>query len=460
MKNVYHILIFSFIFFGMLTSQPSVLFGQAFDINQCNREENEQQCRNRLAEIEKEIQRLQGNIQNENQNQQKLTTEITQLNTNIQKTSTEITRKNNLITNIRNEITEKQENLGDLNARLEREKESLAKILRKRNELEGATLFEVILSRQQISDFYEDTASFSYVQGSLSDSFEIIDELKVQIYGQKSELERKQQEEDAERYNLQLEKNKIESQKKDRDQALNVSKQTAASYEELKKLREQEAAAIRAEMIKFQGSGVESRSISFGEAYDYAKLAQSKTGVDPAFIMAIMQQETGFGNNVGGCYLKNGETAEGIYIRTGNPSQRNMVPGNFDNFVRITSALGMDWRTTPISCALVQSDGTLYGHGGAMGYTQFIPNTWASVETRVKNNLGVAAVSPWNPRDAVMATAVFIQERGASGSPSTNYNAYYNAACRYYGACSSYATSVMNKTASIQTSISTIERAQ
>ena len=168
-----------------------------------------------------------------------------------------------------------------------------------------------------------------------------------------------------------------------------------------------------------------------------------------------MQQETNFGSNFGGCYLKNSETGEGVYIKTGKPSQRNMYPGNFDSFVKITTQLGMNWKTTPISCALVRADGSIYGYGGAMGYTQFIPNTWMLVEARVRAYTKSSVGNPWNPQHAVMATAIFLQDRGASIG---TYTAEHEAACRYYGACSSYANSVMSKAANIQKTIDQLEQ--
>lgn len=439
---------------------------QQFDETKCNNKENETECRKRLQEIAGEIQIIDTATGVVVKEQKQLSGEINKLTGEIQKTTIEIKKKNSLIQNIKGDIVEKEGSLQELNQKLVREKESLKKILRKRYELGDASVFEFMLSAKNVSDFYEDAPAFSYIQDSLSDSFEIIDDLKVQIYGQKSELEKRREQEDEAKFGLQVEQGKIEEQKKDRNLALGVSEQKEASLSALKKAREAEANRIRAELIKFQGSGITSRSISFGEAYDYAKLASSKTGVDPAFIMAIMQQESGFGNNVGGCYLKEKPEdpiggvykANGIYINSGNPSKKNMIPSNFNDFVSITQSLGRDWTTTPISCAIVNSDGSLFGHGGAMGYTQFIPSTWKMVEARVKSHLGIAVANPWNPRDAVMATAVFMRDKGAQGSPSANYNTYYNAACGYYGQCSTYATSVMNKTANIQATVATLER--
>jgi peptidoglycan hydrolase CwlO-like protein len=451
----------SVVLFGSLL--PNFVFAQK---TVCDLKQPKAELEKCLLRVNAEIQKLSGDINVENKQQQTLSGEINKLTGEIKKTTQEIGIKNSLIKNIKNEITGREKTLNGLNNKLQREKQSLASILRKRYKLNDSTLLEVLMSRQTISDFYHDAPTFAYVQDSLSDSFTTIDILKKNIYNEKTDLEKKKQDEDVAKYGLQVEQGKIQVQKKDRDQALGISKTKEASLAQLKKVREDEARKIRAELIRFQGSGVTSRSISFGEAYDYAKYASGKTGVSPGFIMAIMQQETGFGNNVGGCYLT--EKPEnsiggvfknnGIYIKSGNPSKKNMIPNHFDAFLRITSSLGLDWRKTPISCALIRSDGSLFGHGGAMGYTQFIPGTWEMVQAKVRANLGVTIADPWNPKHAVMATAVFMQSKGATGDTQKNYNAYYNAACNYYGACSNYASSVMGKTANIQTSITALER--
>jgi len=426
---------------------PSDVFAQC---------KTEAECQAELKRIDEEIKRINSNINQETKTQQTISGEISKLNSEINKTATEINKKNSLISEIRSDITRKEKSLNALNERLEREKQSLERIMRRRVEIDDATLFEVILSSRNISDFYEDLPRYSNVQRSLSDSFNIIDDLKVSIYNEKSSLEKKKEQEDNEKYSLELERNKIAVQKKDRDVALTISQQKEANFATLKQQREQEAKAIRDRLISFQGSGINQRSISFGEAYDYAKFASEKTGVRTAFIMAIMQQETGFGRNVGGCNLRNGETGEGVYISTGNPSVRNMVPGNFENFKKITGSLGRDWQTTPISCVAI-INGAPYGYGGAMGYTQFIPNTWMSVEARVRSYLGATVANPWNPQHAVMATAVFVRDLGGAAQ---TYSAEHNAACRYYGSCSVYAygDNVMKKAATIQTSIDILER--
>lgn len=411
-------------------------------------------CRD-LAELYADIAEKEKELAVQKKNSNSLSSEVTTLQKEIEKAQLDIRRKNLEINTLAKDITNKGNTIVQLSRELNREKSSLAQIIRKKNELDSYTMFEYLLSSENVSEFYGDADSFDFIQGSLSKSFNDIMFLQGKTDAERRALmERKSQEDDI-KYSLEQSKKEVEAKKGEKSNLLTISKNKEKTYEQLIADRKAEATKIRSALIQFQGSGIQSRSISFGEAYDYAKAAEAKTGVRAAFIMAIMQQETGFGANVGGCNIRNGETGEGIYIRTGNPSIRNMVPGNFPNFVKITSSLGLDWKTTPISC-VATSNGQPYGYGGAMGYTQFIPNTWMSVEARVRANLGVATANPWNPQHAVMATAVFLRDLGAAAK---TYTTEYNAACRYYGSCAvhAYGTSVMNKAASIQVTIDRLE---
>ncbi len=422
-------------------------------------EEQKKQCE-QLVKAEKEYEQAIKELQEAKKNVNTTQDMINVLEKNVKTTQSDIQKKSAQITAISKDISNKSNTIAQLSSELDREKSSLAQIIRKKNELDNYTLFEYLLSSENVSEFYGDADSFDFIQGSLAESFNDIVYLQGKTDAERRALmERRNQENDV-KYSLEQSKKDLENQKSEQTKVKTAYEKEAKTKEQLAAQRKAEADSIRAALVRFQGSGITARSISFGEAYDYAKIASTKTGVRPAFIMAIMQQETGFGNNVGGCNVRQRPTtsdvADGIYIKSGNPSRKTMIPSNFDNFVSITTSLGMDWKTTPVSCALIQSDGSLYGYGGAMGYTQFIPNTWMAVAARVKSFLGLSrAASPWEPRDAVMATAVFMMDQGASAQ---TYSVEYNAACRYYGSCSSYATSVMNKATAIQTTINQLEK--
>jgi hypothetical protein len=68
---------------------------------------------------------------------------------------------------------------------------------------------------------------------------------------------------------------------------------------------------------------------------------------------------------------------------------------------------------------------------------------------------GKAVPDPWNPQDAIMASALFLRDLGAAAG---TFEAEKNAACRYYSGrvCSAtaagntYGSQVMAKTQNIQ----------
>ena len=72
------------------------------------------------------------------------------------------------------------------------------------------------------------------------------------------------------------------------------------------------AAQIRAALFPLAGS----KAIPFGEALKYANTVSQKLGVPPAFLLAILKQETNIGANVGTCYMTNADDASGVNTRT------------------------------------------------------------------------------------------------------------------------------------------------
>jgi membrane-bound lytic murein transglycosylase B len=157
-------------------------------------------------------------------------------------------------------------------------------------------------------------------------------------------------------------------------------------------------------------------AIPFGKALEYANEATAKTGVRPAFLLAVLTQESNLGENVGTCNRPSDPPAK--KWRVIMKPARDHQP-----FLRITSALGLDPDNLPLSCPWQGS------YGGAMGPAQFIPSTWELFQPRIAAALDKAVPNPWEPRDAFMAAAIYLSDLGAA---SQSYSAERNAACRYY----------------------------
>jgi len=131
--------------------------------------------------------------------------------------------------------------------------------------------------------------------------------------------------------------------------------------------------------------------MTFEEALKSATPAAQLTGVRAAFLMAILKIESDWGGNVG----------------TGN-WRTDMHSRDFNAFEMITSALGLNPDSTPVSKK------PYYGWGGAMGPAQFLPTTWLLYADAVANLTGHRPASPWNIEDAFTASGLMLAESGAN----------------------------------------------
>jgi peptidoglycan hydrolase CwlO-like protein len=161
------------------------------------------------------------------------------------------------------------------------------------------------------------------------------------------------------------------------------------------------------------------KQISFGQAVSIAQWAGGQTGVRAAFLLAILTQESNLGKNVGTCNRK-GDPASKSWKVVMKP-ERDHEP-----FKKITSELGLNIDTTPVSCPMRDKNGNQMGWGGAMGPAQFIPSTWMGYRAKVTAITGKAA-NPWDIRDAFLAAAIKLKADGA-GSESGEWAA----AMRYF----------------------------
>lgn len=191
---------------------------------------------------------------------------------------------------------------------------------------------------------------------------------------------------------------------------------------------------------------------TFGEAYDLAKYVEEATGIRPAFLLAVLTQESNIGKNVGQCFLTNTTTGEGKKIQTGEKAARTMKPGqNISAFLQITQELGRDPLNTPVSCPMS------FGWGGAMGPAQFIPSTWMLYKDAVKAITGTA--DPWSIRDSFVASALYLKSKGAG---SQNYKDEWGAAIAYFAGYVNlryrfYGDSVMSMATNYESDIKEIE---
>lgn len=379
------------------------------------------QLEQELAQVEAEQKQAEADLTSAQNESASLSRDIKVLDAKIKAAQLDIKAKTLLIQSLGNDISIKQGHINDLENSIQKGKETLSQILRKTNELDQYSLPEVILSQSTVAGFFQDLDSFQSVQQGLKDTMDQLRADEASTTVEKQTLTTRQNSEIDARYTIQQEQKNIQADESQKTELLAISKGNETSYTKLIAEKSAKAAQIRAALFSLRDAA----AIPFGDAYKYAQLVSQKTGVKPAFLLAIMTQESNLGKNVGSCYLTNTLTGDGVNADTGaliasvmNP-KRDVPP-----FLQILQAIGGDYSKQVVSCP--QS----IGWGGAMGPAQFIASTWMLFKDRVAAALGINGMpDPWNPVHAFMASAMYLSDLGASAQ---TYTAERNAACKYY----------------------------
>jgi peptidoglycan hydrolase CwlO-like protein len=368
---------------------------------------------NQIAEQQKLLDAAQGQHQT-------LQTQINAFDAEIKKTQLQIQAINLTITQLNGDIGVHDHTLSQLSARLDAEKESLAQIMRQTQMLDGYSVVSVALGSQDVSGFFSDLDAFASIKSSLADSFDEIQHTSASTEAEKETLQAHLAEQEQLRTVAQLAKQQVQAQEAQKQKLLAETKGVEANYQKLIATSQKTAAQIRAELFTLRDSA----AIPFGTALSYAQIAEKATGTRAAVTLGVLKQETNLGENLG----------TGSWRVDMSPNRDQPV------FPFIMQTLGLDPDKMPVSRK------PSYGWGGAMGPGQFIPSTWAcyggfvNVNTntctptssltgnafwqgpwqyvaskdRVRKLLGASVPSnPWDPKVAIMATAMLMADNGA-----------------------------------------------
>ncbi|KKW19574.1 MAG: Peptidase M23 [Parcubacteria group bacterium GW2011_GWA2_51_10] len=401
-----------------------------------------------LDQIEKDIANNKGTLSELQKRRTTLERDISILDTKIKNAQLQIKQTDLTIKKLQSNISEKKSSISEVDKKITREEDSLAQILRRTREIDDIPMSALILSAGSISDVFRELDEFATIERALDESFDEMAALRAQLSGHKLELEEKEDETQKVRTAQVIAKQAIQRDEAEKKQILTTTKGQENTYQQIIADKQKRAAEIRTALFGLRDSA----AIPFGTAYEYAKEASRATGVRPALILAILTQESDLGKNVGSCYMTNLETGGGIARTTGRVFATVMKPSrDIEPFREITSALGRDWSTTPVSCP----QGV--GYGGAMGPSQFIPSTWMLYKSRISALSGESIPDPWSPRTAIFATALLMKDNGADAGGRT---AERRAALKYFAgsnwnkpANAIYGDSVMDHVDRIQSEI-------
>jgi peptidoglycan hydrolase CwlO-like protein len=400
-------LLFSFVFvsLGAFITIPFSALAQDATQEVANRQ---QELQSQLDALESQIAVQQQLLDNAQSQHQTLQTQIDAFNAEIKKSQLQIQAINLTITQLNDDIGVHNQTLSSLSDQLSAEQESLAQILRQTQVLDDYSVVSVALGSQDVSGFFSDLDAFASIKSSMANSFSQIQQTSSSTEAEKEALQARLAEQQQLQTVQQLAEQSLQSQQQDKQKLLDETKGVEANYQKLISTNQQTAAQIRTELFELAGGGGQ---IPLPTAITLAKQAGAATGIRPAFILGILKQETNLGANVGQCLLTNSPNkGDGKGKNTGTPISGVMKPTrDVDPFMAITSALGLDPLSMPVSCP--QST----GYGGAMGPAQFIPSTWTVYQDRIAELAGHPSTpaNPWDNLDAFTAVALYMTDLGA-----------------------------------------------
>lgn len=420
----------------------SFLFSFSFaeEINKNAAQKRREELQRQLDNMESQIEGYRQIIQRKQTESSSLERDIAIFDAKIKKAKLEIQKLDVEIERLKTGINQKSGQIKGAIIKRDKEKDSLAELIRKNNEMDSASLAEVVLGYEKMSDFFVVEDTLEPIHDLVQKSLDEISRAKIQLEKERDDLEERQNEQAKLKIAQERERKKLTVNEEEKKNILKTTKGVEKTYQIVMKARQKDAASIRSQLFLLSGSP----SISFEKAVEYANEVWNTLKIRPAFLLGVIREESNLGANVGKGNWKN------------DLSHPKCVAQR-DAFVKITSELGLDPDLMPVSKR--QS----YGYcGGAMGPAQFMPTTWQGYKKSITKITGKDIPSPWNPKDAFMAAGLLLKDNGAAEG---GYDAERRAALRYLAgsnwkksAYSFYGDDVMEFAADYQEQIDIINK--
>ena len=338
------------------------------------------------------------------------------------------------------EIVQKEEDIRTLSEKTKETIGHLSVLIKRTNELDSFTYLEAMLSQESLSDFFIDINDFDVVKKGLGDKLNELRDVKTKTEVVKSQLEEAEMNERGLKLKTEKEKIQTVAYKDQKENLLSLNRDQEAEYKTAIAEKERVKNVIKNRLFRTVG-GVE---LTFGEALKLIQPYEEKIGIEAALTLSILSQESGIdgliGKNQGRCTYN-----QSASNRAGTVMSDSQKPA----FLAILAELGMDPNTTPVSCP-IYSDGA---YGGAMGPSQFMPNTWwdessgTGYKKRVAKVLGISVPSPFNNLDAFTATALYLSDAmyRCKTAFTSQFDLWSCSAAKYYSGLGNTTSNTLTK---------------
>jgi peptidoglycan hydrolase CwlO-like protein len=398
----------------------------------------EQEAEAKLKDLESKISQYRDAISQNQQKAKSLKTEITILDDEIESLELEIQRTDLLIKKIDKQINAREKSIREIEREVDLEKTTIAELAREMRKYDDKSFLEVFLNKESLSDFITELKSLEDFNNQVHEELKKIAEAKAGLEKEKDDLTNEKEEQATLKRLQNQQRTDVETKKKDRKNLLDQTKGQENLFSQLLKKTQSDIEAIKNKLYFLEGL-VADGALRFEDAYKYAKYAGTYTGIRPAFLLAILSRESELGKNIG----------KGSWRVDMKPSQRTY-------YLQICRELDIDPDKYPVSKKV------WYGWGGAMGPAQIMPATWLGYKTKITEITGNDPPSPWNVKDAFIASALYLINKGAAEQTE---KAEWKAAMMYLAGANwqkaslrFYGDQVMDKAEQFQEQIDILER--
>ncbi len=363
-------------------------------------EKQKSQLKAQLAEVEKQIADLEKKINETRKQRSSVSKEVYLLSREIEKIYLERKAIDLSIRNLEEEISFKNKEINNLLKELKEKKRLLQEALKQLYTYDNKSWFDILLSGGSLSDVFDQIQGFYSIQEKINLFIKEVDATKTKLENEKRRYEEQKYEKEQLRKLRKMQEVSLARKKAEKKRLLAQIDRNKRNYSKKLVASKKEIAFIKQQLYKLENLGV---SMTFEQAYEYAKFAGEKTGVRPAFLLGIFQVESRMGTYIGG-----GSWYKDMYLCYINLGKRKRAEIEKAAFFKITSELGLDPDAMPVSRK------PSYGCGGAMGAAQFLPSTWLGYRDKIVALGGSKNPSPWNIKDAFFAAAIKLANDGAS----------------------------------------------
>jgi len=360
-----------------------------------------------LDTLEQEAQQLDTFIGQTKEETQSLTSAKKILDAEAKRRALEIRKLTLSLNKMGLEISEKKSGIASLSRKIDKSREGLSASILLLYNYDEENPLTMLLKHTNISSFFRSVDALDKVQTNIQASLKNFRDDRVIFERQQQDLEDVEKEQEDLKALQEVERQVLAQKQAEKQELLRLTKGKEALFQQLLKSKQKDIATLKTQLFYLEKTGVTAET-----ALRVADLAAKRSGIRTAFLLALLEVETGKQFEDGvisvGTNLGTGNWKRDLYQCYIDLRKPNTAEAEKKAYLSITSSLGLNPDGMPVSRK------PNYGCGGAMGPAQFLPTTWLRYADEVAQLTGHNPPNPWNPEDAFQAAAVFLAKAGAT----------------------------------------------